>query len=83
LALGVFRVGVAALTTTAGAGAISFGALSVSFFAPPSGSSHQSNIATIRTAPMMMIKLLDNVFLPRKPKKYAVQLGQNMHAGNC
>jgi hypothetical protein len=32
---------------------------------------------------MMMIKLLDNVFLPRKPKKYAVQLGQNMHAGNC
>jgi hypothetical protein len=51
---------------------MSLGALSVVFFAPPSGSSHHNNIATIRAAPMMMIKLLDNVFLPEGSQNIAV-----------
>jgi hypothetical protein len=60
-ALGCFDTCAVALTTGAAGGAetaaggdvMSFGALSVFFFVPPSGSSHHNKIATTRTAPMM------------------------------
>ena len=89
-ALGFFDTCAVALATGAAGGAetaaggdiMSLGALSVFFFAPPSGSSNQNKIATTTTAPMMTITELDNVFLPRKPKKQDVQLRQNMAARN-
>jgi hypothetical protein len=48
---------------------MSLGAPSVFSFAPPSRSSAHNKIATIKTAPMMMIRVLDNVFLLEIPKR--------------
>jgi hypothetical protein len=68
--------------TAAGGDIMSLAALSVFFFEPPNGSSHHNKTAMTRTAPMMTITELDNVFLPRKPKKQDAQLRQNMAARN-